>query len=407
MYSLGLMLYGWLLGQAAFDGSDALELAYRQISVAPPAPHAVNAGVPLQVSELVMRLLVKSPDTRYASARGLADDLQRCLQQLRTQGAVSHFVLGGTDLRTQFVIPDQLYGRACEMAALVRLWRSTVNGGLQLCLVRGDAGMGKTALVRALRNTVLASGGMLVETRFEAQPPERPYVVLIDAFKILLRQVLAGAQAERARWRTRLLSALGKQLAVLQEALPEMEWITGRLPPAPLLVGLAAQQRLDAALMELLLLFAGPEHPLLLFLDDLQWADAASLNFLRAVLGERRSSHLLFLGACQDRATNTDCPLTHLLKHLHKSHTSPSEIRLTPLSAEEVAALIDDTCLHLKDLPALTRLVMQETQGNPRATRQFLQGLVTQGRLRYEPLSKGWRWSPEEGPARSAKLWWT
>jgi predicted ATPase len=291
-----------------------------------------------------------------------------------------------------FVIPDQLYGRAGKMATLVRLWRRTARGELQLCLVHGEAGMGKTALARALRDTVLGSGDKLVEGRFEARQREQPYAGLVDAFRTLLRQVLAEAQAERARWRKRLLGALGNNLAVVQEVLPELEWITGRQAPAPLLVGLAAQQRMDAAFMELLVLFAGPEHPLLLFLYDLQRADRASLTLLRTLLRERRSSHLLILVTCQDMPTRADSPLARLLCKLKPSHASLTEIRLAPLPAEEVAAL--------------TSLVMQQTRGNPRDARLFLQNLVTQGRLRYEPLSNGWTWTPGDTSAAPATLWW-
>ena len=405
LYSLGLILYEWLVGQAAFDVKDPLELAYRQICVTPQAPHAVNPGVPLQVSELVMRLLAKSPGARYASAQELTNDVQRCLQDLRASGQVARFALGGTHLRSQFAIPEQLYGRACEMTALVRLWQQAAKGDVRHCLVRGSAGMGKTALVRAMRDTVVASGGMLVEGRFGSQQCECPCPALLDAFQTLMRQVLAGTQAERARWRTRLQVALGANLAVLQELLPEMEWITGRQPPAPQLTGLAAQQRMQCALMDLLALFAGPEHPLLLFLDDLQWADAPSLAFVRAVLRERRCSHLLLVGAYRDSAISIAHPLAQLLHELHQDHANPSDIRLAPLSVDEVAALIDDTCSHISALSALSSLVVQETLGNPQATRQYLQGLVAQERLRYDPASKAWCWSPGEVSARPAQLW--
>jgi hypothetical protein len=407
LYSLGLLLYEWLLDQVAFDCGDALELAYRQMSLLPRAPHTLNAGVPLQVSELVMRRLAKSPDARYASAQGLTDDLQRCLRALADSGQVTRFALAQTDLRSQFIIPEQLYGRAGEMATLVQLWQRTVHGELLLCLVSGSAGMGKTALVRALRNTVQSGGGRWVEGRSEARQHRFPGLALVDAFKTLLRQLLAGAPAERARWRSRLLTGLGHHLAVVQELLPEMEWITGRQPPAPLLVGLAVRRRMSAALVDLLALFAGPEHPLLLFLEDLHWGDAATLAFIRALLRERRCSHVLLVGAYRDGPCDSTTALTRLLHELHKGHAHLNEIRLKPLAMEELAALIDDTCSKVNALPALTSLVMQETQGKPQQARHFLQALVAQGRLRYVPLVQCWRWSPDQGVAAPNPLWWT
>ncbi|WP_158558906.1 ATP-binding protein [Rhodoferax lacus] len=407
LYSLGLILYEWLLGRAAFDSMDPLDLAYRQLLVLPDAPHTVNAAVPLQVSGLVMRLLAKSPDARYASAQGLADDLQHCLHTLTSSGQVPHFVLGQSDPHSQFAMPEQLYGRAREMTGLVHQWQCTVKGDFLLCLVSGEAGVGKTALVQALRNTVLGTGGMLVESRFDVQQRDIPSLALVEAFKTLLRQVLAGAQEDRVRWRNRLLKALGPKLSAVQELLPEMEWITGRMPPAPLLTGLAAQQRRNEAFTDMLAVFAGPEHPLLLFLDDVQWIDAASLTFVLSLVRERSIGHLHLVLACQDSAADASNNLARLRQEWQQGPPRFHEIRLAPLSGEEVAALIDDTCFHVNALPALSARVMQQTRGNPREARQFLQDQVLQGNLRYEHTAKCWRWTPCDAPEKPSLLWWT
>ncbi|RFO96471.1 hypothetical protein DIC66_12565 [Rhodoferax lacus] len=393
LYSLGLILYERLLGQPAFDSSDPLDLAYRHMAVAPVPPHAVNPEVPLQVSELVMRLLAKSPDARYATARGLADDLKLCLQQLADTGRIEPFALCSTDLGSQFLIPDRLYGRDGEIAELTRIFHRSVAGEVVLCMVGGYSGIGKSALVRALRHNIAASGGSLVEGKFDQYHRETPYSALIEAFKGLLRQVLAGRQPERIRWRARLLEALGENLSVVMDVLPELELLTGPQPPAPLLIGAAAQQRFNAVFSDLLKLFASAEHPLVLFLDDLQWADFASLALIQTFVRAGRGAHLLMVGAYRDNEVDAAHPMMHMLVELRKDQAFIAEFLLGPLSDEHVAELIADTCFNISDAQELAQLVMKKTQGNPFYTRQFLKTLVAEGRLHYDRQSNGWRWS--------------
>jgi len=263
----------------------------------------------------------------------------------------------------------------------------------------------------AMRETVLASGGLLVEGRFAPQHREHAYSALVEALRKLLRQVAASAPADRARWRTQLVTALGADVQLAIEALPELEWITGVQPPAQPPTGLAAQQRLGEVFVDLLALLAGPDHPLVLFLDDWQWADAASLAFVRTLMRQRRGSHLLLLGTYQEEAVDAEHPLTRLLGELRSSQPPPTEIGLQPLWIEEVAALIDDSCFHISELRELSAWVMQQSQGNPRTTRQVLKSLANQGQLRFERQTNGWRWTPGDAAVLPkdtlSALWWT
>jgi AAA ATPase domain len=396
LYSLGLLLYEWLLGQPAFDSNDPLELAYQHLAVAPRAPHSVNPALPQQVSALVLRLLAKSPDARYASARGLADDLQQCLQQLASGATIKPFALCRTDQGSQFRIPERLYGREPEIAELTRIFHRSVAGEVVLCMVGGYSGIGKSALVRALRENIAASGGSLVEGKFDQYHRETPYSALIEAFKSLLRQVLAGRQSERLQWRTRLLAALGENISVVMAVLPELELLVGAQPAAPLLIGAPAQQRFNAVFSDLLKLFASPAHPLVLFLDDLQWADFASLALIESFVRAGRGAHLLMVGAYRDNEVDAAHPMVHMLERLRRDQAFVAEFLLGPLSAAHVAELIADTCFNISEVQALADLVMKKTQGNPFYTRQFLKTLVAEGRLRYDPASNGWRWALEE-----------
>ena len=396
LYSLGLILYEWLLGQPVFGSQDPLELAYQHLAVAPTAPHRVNPAVPQQLSDLVMRLLAKSPDARYASARGLADDLQQCLQQLAGTGRIEPFALCSTDRGSQFRIPERLYGRDQEIAELTRIFHRCVAGEVVLCMVGGYSGIGKSALVRALRDNIVGSGGSLVEGKFDQYHRETPYSALIEAFKGLLRQVLAGRQSDHAAWRSRLLLALGENLSVVMDVLPELELLVGPQAPAPLLIGAPAQQRFNAVFSDLLKLFASAEHPLVLFLDDLQWADFASLALIESFVRAGRGAHLLMVGAYRDNEVDAAHPMMHMLTALRRDQAFIAEFLLGPLSAAHVAELIADTCHQISDVWTLADLVMKKTQGNPFYTRQFLKTLVDQGRLRYEASSNGWTWALED-----------
>ncbi len=392
LYSLGLILYEWLTGQPVFDAADPLDMAYRHMAVAPVAPATVRPEVPALMSDMVMRLLAKAPNARYATARGLADDLQRCLQSYQSSGKITPFDLGTTDQGSQFLIPERLYGREKEIGELTTIFHRAVAGEVVLCMVGGYSGIGKSALVRALRGNIGQVGGSLVEGKFDQYHRETPYSALIEAFKGLLRQVLVGRQADLARWRERIVGALGENVSVVVDVLPELELLTGPQPAAPVLIGSAAQQRFNGVFSELLKQFASPEHPLVLFLDDLQWADFASLALIQTFVRAGRGAHLLMVGAYRDNEVDAAHPMTHMLNELRKDEAYIAEFLLGPLSTEHVAELITDTCFNITDAAALAELVMKKTQGNPFYTRQFLKTLVAENRLRFERAANGWRW---------------
>ena len=356
LYSLGLVLYEWLLGQPALEGNDPLDLGYRQLAVLPVAPHVLQPALSQPVSDLVMRLLAKSPEARYASARGLAHDLHHCLQQLETSGSIQPFALCSIDQGAQFRLPERLYGRERELAGLTRLFERAAGGESLLCLLAGSPGIGKTALVRALRDTVAAAGGRLVELRFQRFPRELPGAALVQA---------------------------------LREQLPGLE-------------GLGAQPPLHAVLPELFQRFASRSHPLLLLLDDLQWADGAALALLQSLLWAGRHAHVLLVGACCEDALDARHPLSHWLAALRQEQALAAEWRPAPLSLEQVAALIADTCFQISAPRELAALVMQKTLGNPFYTHQFLRTLVAEGRLYFDRQANGWRWSLSQDHLRQA-----
>ena len=391
LYALGAVLYALLTGSPPFRTDDALDLMHHHMTIMPASPSA-RAGVPGTVSDIVMKLLAKSPEARYASTAGLLDDLRNCERQLAGSGRISPFALGQLDRGSQFLMPDRLYGREREIVTLDRIYDRAVRGEIVLCMVGGYSGIGKSALVRAMRPHIVASGGSLVEGKFDQYHRETPYSALIEAFKSLLRQVLARTSAEMEGWRDRIRATLGENASVVIDVLPELERLIGPQPPAPTLTGAAAQQRFNAVFSQLLKLFASRAHPLVMFLDDLQWADFASLALIRTFVREGAGAHLLMVGAFRDNEVDAAHPMTHMLEDLRAEKAQIVEIQVGPLEEGHVAELIADTCLGIEDALGLARLVMRKTEGNPFFTRQFLKNMVRQGELAFDRATGAWRW---------------
>jgi len=395
LYSLGAILYEALTGQAPFLPDDALNLAHHHMAVAPRPPRLLSPGIPTPLSDLILKLLAKSPEARYASALGLLDDIRHCQQQLSTNGRIEPFDLGRLDRGSQFLIPDRLYGRDKEIATLDEIYDRAVRGEIVLCMVGGYSGIGKSALVRAMRTHIMASGGSLVEGKFDQYHRETPYSALIEAFKSLLRQVLGRTSQEIRQWRERIIESLGENASVVIDVLPELERLIGPQPAAPELSGAAAQQRFNAVFSRLLTLFASRQNPLVLFLDDLQWADFASLALIRTFVREGSGAHLLMVGAYRDNEVDAAHPMTQMLDDLRREQAQIFEFLLGPLNESHVTQLIADTCHGIADAPGLARLVMRKTKGNPFFTRQFLQTMHKQGELYFDAEAHGWCWRLE------------
>jgi len=410
LYSLGLLLYEWFAGQPAFASEDALELAYRHICVLPSDPQTHAPALPRPLSDLVMRLLAKSPLARYASAQGLLDDLRFCLQQWRRNGRIDPFTLGSTDTHAQLAPPDRLYGRGQDLARLKHLWKRATEGEVQVCWLAGATGMGKSTLAHALQPLVLQSGGQVAEGRFATRGPAQDYSALLQACRSLLLPLQSATEAERRGWCERLQQTLGAHLPVLLQALPDMEWLTGPQLAPSLAVGLAAQQRLHEALLALLLAFARPGQALLLLLDDMHAADAASLALLRALLQAPAAGHLLLLVTYDPKAVGANHPLARLQQQLQGGSTPETLLALQPLDLHAVVCLVDDSCLRLRPLNELSAHVQRKSQGNPGRVWQLLQQWVVQGQLQFDADCDGWRWrgialGTEEMPQQGSSWW--
>ncbi|WP_043429948.1 trifunctional serine/threonine-protein kinase/ATP-binding protein/sensor histidine kinase [Cystobacter fuscus] len=396
-YSLGVTFYELLTGIRPFHGRDALEWFHAHIAQRPKPPHELVPAVPPAVSAVVLKLLAKTAEERYQSAEGLLRDLEKC-----RDGALEAFPLGTADSPQRFQLPQRLYGRETHVVTLLRGFERVARGGAaELMLVHGYSGIGKSSLVRELHKPVVQRRGFFLSGKFEQFQRDIPYAMLAQAIRGLVQQLMAGSDEELARWRERLQAAWAENGQVLVELVPQLERIVGRQPSVQELTLAEAQNRFRRVFRQFLGVFATPEHPLVLFLDDLQWADLASLQLLQHLLTHPETPPLLLLGAYRDNEVTPAHPLMLTVDTARKSGARVTDLRLEPLSVEQVQQLVTDALPGAGPelvLP-LSALVREKTGGNPFFINQLLLALDQDGLLTRTPQDT-WEWDAERVQAK-------
>jgi len=394
-YSFGATLYELLLQRPLFPVSEPLEWLHCHIAKQPPAPATVDPGVPAVLSALIMKLLAKSPDERYQSAVGLRADLQRCLDALRATGDIPCFPLAALDRAERIRPPTRLYGRDTELALLLEHAARAARGSSELVLMFGSPGIGKTSLIRELYRPMAASGGRLVMGKFEQLHRNAPYSGFTAALRDLARQLLTEPEAQLAHWKSRLLNTLGRNIRLITAGVPELELIVGPQPEVPALPPLEAEQRFRRALVNVLRACCQPNHPLVMFLDDLQWADSASLRLLETLAREARVPHLLLIGAYRDNEIGGSHPLARALDRLRERGIA-AHIALKPLDRQHLTELLGDLLgAEPAELEPLAELVAVKTGGNPFFCFEFIKALQRSGLFVFDHEARRWRWDIE------------
>ena len=291
LYSLGVTLYQMLTGVLPFTAADAMEWVHCHIA-RQPVPPAKRRAIPAPLSAIVMRLLAKNAEERYQTAAGLEADLRRCLSEWQSRGRIDPFPLGADDSSDQLLIPEKLYGREREVDALVAAFdRVVTQGAAELVLVSGYSGVGKSSVVNELHKVLVPPRGIFAAGKFDQYKRDVPYATLAQAFQTLVRQILVKSEAEVDHWRRALLEALGPNGQLIVNLIPELEFVIGKQPPAAELAPQEARARFQLVFLRFLGVFARPEHPLALFLDDLQWLDTASLELLERLATDPNMRH--------------------------------------------------------------------------------------------------------------------
>jgi predicted ATPase/signal transduction histidine kinase len=392
-YSLGVTLYQLLTGRLPFDTQDPLELLHCHLAKAPAPPSAVKPAVPPPLSAIVMKLLQKNAEERYQSASGLRHDLDVCLSRMTEGRAGEVFPLGTKDIPQRFRIPQKLYGREHEIERLTRTFEQAAEGGTQLLLIGGYSGIGKSSIVNELYKPVTRRRGYFISGKFDQLKRNVPYSALVTAFRGLVQQILCESNAQLIEWRKRLTMALGKNARVLLDLIPEIEHILGALPAVPELGPVETQSRFQMALASFFDVICQPAHPVTLFLDDLQWVDAASLKLLQALFGAESARPLLVIGSYRDNEVDATHPLMMFINEAKSQGRAPARIHLGPLRREDLLELCADS-LHsdVASVTPLAELLLEKTGGNPFFVNQFLRSLAAQKQIFYDQAAGGWRW---------------
>jgi PAS domain S-box-containing protein len=403
LYSLGVTLYEFFTGVLPFSANDALEWVHCHIARSPVTACERNPELPPALSAVVMKLLAKSADDRYQTARAVEVDLARCLAEWESSGRIAPFELGEHDFTGRLSIPEKLYGRERETEALLRAFQQVERtGASKTVLVSGYSGVGKSSLVNELHKVILLPRGLFASGKVDQNKRDIPYFTFAQAFRTLVLRVLVQEPAELAVYRENIQQAVGNKGQLLVTLIPELEFVIGKQPPVPELGPVEAQRRFQVVFRRFVGAFARQEHPLVLFLDDLQWLDAASLDLMEHLATHPEVRHLLVIGAYRDNEVARSHPLALKMEAIRKIGVRLDEIMLQPLSLDDVEMLVSDTlsCKPLQAKP-LARLIREKTGGNPFFVNKFLDALYEEHLLRFDWRKEAWTWELHHIQARS------
>ena len=406
-YSLGVTLFELLTGKLPFFSDEPMELIHCHIAKHPPSVHSINSEIPPVLSAIVAKLMAKNAEERYQSALGLQYDLEICLRQLEETGEIANFPLGQRDMSDRFLIPEKLYGRELEVKTLLEGFvrvacpedNRVANGTSELMLVAGFSGIGKTAVVNEVHKPIVRQRGYFIKGKFDQFNRNIPFSAFVQAFRDLIGQLWSENDRELQQWRTNILQALGANAQIIIEVIPELEKIIGKQPPVTELTGSSAQNRFNLLFSKFLKVFTTKEHPLVIFLDDLQWADLASLKLMQLLMSEGEIRYLFLIGAYRDNEVSPVHPLMQTVNQMQISGVNIQTITLAPLKNTDVNQLITDTLNCQPEFAKPLRdLVYIKTKGNPFFTTQLLKSLYEDGLIAFYPpsvpkggIERGWK----------------
>ncbi|AVH67648.1 AAA family ATPase [Nostoc sp. 'Peltigera membranacea cyanobiont' N6] len=388
-YSLGITFYELLTGELPFQSNDLMELVHCHIAKAAPNLREIGKGgkgreIPQVLCDLVSKLIAKNPEDRYQNALGIKFDLENCLTQLQETGKIESFQIAQRDVCDRFIIPDKLYGRETEVSTLLQAFERVSLGATEIMLVAGFSGIGKTAVVNEVHKPIVRQRGYFIKGKYDQFQRNIPFSAFVQAFRDLMAQLLTESDAQIQQFKTKILEAVGDNGQVIIEVIPELERIIGQQPPTTELSGTAARNRFNLLFQKFTQVFATEAHPLVMFLDDLQWADLASLMLMQLLMAD--TGYLFLIGAYRDNEVNPTHPLILALNDIQKTQAIINTITLAPLSQVQVNQLVADTlkCGESSALP-ISLLISQKTEGNPFFAIQFLKALHQDGFIKFIP----------------------
>ncbi|MBF2065456.1 MAG: AAA family ATPase [Calothrix sp. C42_A2020_038] len=391
-YSLGVTFYKLLTQQLPFTTTDPIELVHCHIAKQPTSIVNLNPDIPQALSDIVSKLMAKNAEERYQSAVGLKYDLEQCYSEWRNfAGKVSSFPLGQRDISESFIISEKLYGREAEVAKLLAAFKRVTTGQSELILVKGVSGIGKTAVINEVHKPIVGARGYFIKGKYDQFQRQTPFSGFVQALRDLITQLLSEDNSQLQYWKNNILQALGENAQVIIDVIPELEAIIGRQPPVTVLEGNTAQNRFNLLFQNFIRVFATSTHPLVIFLDDLQWADLESLKLIQLLMSQGNAGYMLLIGAYRDNEVSSTHPLALTLNKIHKLGSTVNQISLTPLKQDDLNYLIADTLNCSPELVlTLTELVYAKTSGNPFFCTQFLKALYEEKLIYFNFDKRCW-----------------
>jgi len=396
LYSLGVTFYEMLTGQAPFVSNDPMEIIHAHMAKMPVAPSALDDAIPAAVSDIIMVLLAKTAEDRYQNSFGLLADLQECLQSLERTGKVASFELARKDVSIRFNIPQKLYGREWEIGQLMAAFDRVSQGKKEIMMVSGNPGIGKSALINEIYKPIIAKRGYFISGKYDQFRRDVHYSAIIQAFQGLIRQILSESDDMIAAWKENLVTAFGPNGKIITDVIPVVELVTGVQPDVAELGLEESQNRYMLVFKKFIAVFCRADHPIVLFLDDLQWADSGSFKMLREIIADPELKYLFIIGAYRDNEVGETHQLNEVLKEARGNEVEIQTISLAPLSVQNVTVFISNFLRCDESASTgLAQIIHKKTGGNPFFVNQFLKTLYDRKHITID-TDLGWQWNIEE-----------
>ncbi len=396
LYSVGVTFFEMLAGRRPFDAQDPMKLVHAHIALAPPRLEDAVPGTPKVLSDIVARLLRKNAEERYQSAAGLKSDLLTCLEKLTGEREIAFFEIGREDYSGRFQVQQKLYGREKETRDLMASYERAAAGSAEIMLVSGYSGVGKSALVNEVHKPITGHNGLFIAGKFDQFQRDVPYYAISQAFNELCSYLAAQSSEVLERWREKIRTAAGDQGGVLTDIVPDLELIIGKQTPVPELGSAETINRLNAVFRKLMHAVCDAEHPLVMFIDDLQWVDSGSLLLLKHILESPDLKHFLLIGAYRDNEVDAKHPWALAMQEFQEKGIRLADVRLEELSPGDIRNLLSDALNHEPEQTgSLADLTLEKTRGNAFFVKEFLKSLADDELLKFDFESRSWGWDME------------
>jgi len=389
-YSLGVTFYEMITGRVPFESDDPMELVHAHIAKTPVNPQEVIEEIPSVISEIIMKLLSKNAEDRYQSCYGLKIDLEKCYKSLLNKGSADYFTVGESDISDRFQIPEKLYGRDEEIKKLMGLFEKITGGGKELLFISGTPGIGKSSLINELYKPVTEHHGYFIKGKYDQFKKNIPYTAIQSALQEFTKFILSESEDSLKSWKDRILSAVGRNGQVILDIAPEIEMIIGKQPEVQPLPPAESQNRFNMVFQNFIKVLASKNNPLVVFLDDLQWADSASINLLKVLVTDPEIEYLLFIGSYRDTEVSSGHILKNMMDSLEKEGISYTDFKVTPLNEKSILSIISDTLKSdNEEVKKLAGIVNNKTNGNPFFVNEFFKSLYEEELITFKD---GWKW---------------